>query len=59
MIEKCRVRTPARERGITILFNRIGNYVKTLLNTDFHQPDFMKQEGMNLKYLLIIWINYD
>ncbi len=42
-----------------IHFNRIGNNVKIRLSIDFHQLNFMKPERMNLKYLLIIWINYD
>jgi hypothetical protein len=29
------------------------------LNTDFHLQGFIRQEKMNLRYLLITWINYD
>lgn len=36
---------------IIIHCNHIGNYVKTLLSIDFHQPDFMKLEKMNFKML--------
>ena len=45
--------------GRQLLCNFTGSYVKTRLNSDFHLQGFMRQEKMNLKFLLITWINYD
>ena len=36
-----------------------ANVGMSLQDIDFHQQNFMKMGKMNLRYLLIIWINYD